>query len=382
MNAQTKKDFYTILGVPRTATKDEIKKAYRELALKYHPDRNPNNKEAEEKFKEAAEAYSILSDDTKRAQYDKFGHAGAQGMGGFGHYNGQEIDLSDIFEQFGDIFGGMFGEKKRQTRKRTAKLMPKQGHDLQHSLSITLKESFEGTKKAISYYHFVPCNECKGTGTAAQSKVELCSDCQGAGQIQIQRGFFAYTQTCPTCRGEGVLIKNPCPNCKGQSRIQQYDTITVTIPKGIFDGANLRISEKGDAGIYGGKSGDLYITVTVKTDKNFTRVDDNLECIVTLTYPQLVFGADIEITSIDESKEAVKIPQGCTVGQKIVIPGKGFTKIRGRSRGDLVIITACHIPKKISAKASKLLKEYAEEIGSSTNDSDGSIKSFFKKFLG
>jgi molecular chaperone DnaJ len=379
----TKRDYYEILGVAKTATKDEIKKAYRTLALKYHPDRNPDNKESEEKFKEAAEAYGILSDEKKRQQYDQFGHAG-ESMGGFNQGAQNGMNMNDIFEHFGDIFGDIFSGQQasgRGGRKKT-KLTPKQGHDLQKEVSISLKEAFEGVKKDLTYYHFAACEECSGSGAEKNSKPESCTQCSGSGQVFFKQGFFNFAQTCPRCGGEGLIIKDPCKKCKGQSRIQKYGTISITIPKGIFDQADLRIQGKGDAGIYGGTSGDLYIKVHVIADKQFHRVNDDLECTIMLTYPQLVFGAEVDITSIDESTETIKIPQGCKVGERIVIAGKGFHKIRGRTRGDLVVITNCNVPKKISPKAQELLKEYSAEIGTETSNRNGGISGFFKKFLG
>ena len=238
------------------------------------------------------------------------------------------------------------------------------------------------TQKDLTYYHFAACEECSGSGAEKNSKPESCTQCSGSGQVFFKQGFFNFAQTCPRCGGEGLIIKDPCKKCKGQSRIQKYGTISITIPKGIFDQADLRIQGKGDAGIYGGTSGDLYIKVHVIADKQFHRVNDDLECTIMLTYPQLVFGAEVDITSIDESTETIKIPQGCKVGERIVIAGKGFHKIRGRTRGDLVVITNCNVPKKISPKAQELLKEYSAEIGTETSNRNGGISGFFKKFLG
>jgi molecular chaperone DnaJ len=377
----TKKDFYEILGVSKTATADEIKQAYRKLALKYHPDRNPNNKDAEDKFKEAAEAYEILSDPDKRKRYDQFGHAatgpGAGGTGGHGFEN-----MDDIFEQFGDIFGDLFGGGKQRKTARKTGPTPKRGHDLEQNLSLTLEEAFSGTKRDITYYHAVTCKTCGGTGAQAGSQPETCPNCRGTGQLNYREGFFVFTQTCSHCSGEGFIIKNPCPDCKGHTRIQQYDTISVTIPKGIFDQAELRVAEKGDAGVFGGKTGDLIINIKVLPHKTFKRVDDNIECTIALTYPQLVLGAQIEIENIDTSKETIKIPRGCPVGERIIVKGKGFHRIRGRGQGDLVVTTTCHIPKKLSISAEESLRAYSEEIGTSTGDSSGTIAGFFKKFLG
>ncbi len=376
-----KRDYYEVLGVPKTASQDEIKAAYRKLALKYHPDRNPENKEAEEKFKEAAHAYEILSDEKKRKQYDQFGHA-EPGMGGFG---GQG-DMGDIFENFGDIFGQMFGGgggfSSGTSRKKKTGLTPKHGHDVQTAIAVTLKESYLGVKKEITYYHFATCATCHGKGIQEGTKVSQCAACQGNGEVFYRNGFFTYSQTCSNCNGEGVIIPHPCKTCKGQSRIQQYSSLTIDIPRGIFDGANLRNTGKGDAGVYGGHPGDLYIEIKVMPDKTFKRVGDDLECNITLTYPELVFGCQVEVTNIDDTKETIKIPKGCPVGERITIAGKGFYKIKSKSKGNWVIITKCDIPKKLSTKAEEKLKEYAQEIGTKSDNSEGSITGFFKKFLG
>jgi molecular chaperone DnaJ len=375
----TNRDYYEILGVSKNASPEEIKAAYRKLALKYHPDRNPDNKDAEEKFKEAASAYEVLSDEAKRKRYDQFGHAGVEGQGmGAGPH---DMNMDDIFEHFGDIFGDIFGMGQRQTRRKSGPT-PKRGHDLSQELTITLKESFTGTKKEIGIYQFASCPTCGGKGMDKGTSTQSCTRCNGTGQLQFKQGFFMYAQPCDTCQGTGYTIPHPCKACKGQSRIQKFDKFTVTIPKGIFNGAELRISGKGDAGVYGGTTGDLFIHTTVQSDKTFSRIEDDLVCTIMLTYPQLVLGCQIDIESIDGTKETIKIPKGCPVGEKIVIPGKGFLRLRNKSYGNLVVITNCHIPKKLSADAKKLLVEYSEQIGTSTDNQEGSITSFFKKFLG
>ncbi len=376
----TKRDFYEILGVSRTASQDEIKKAYRALAMKYHPDRNPGNKEAEEKFKEAAQAYEVLSDAKKRKQYDQFGHSDMGNMGG-GHPGG--MNMNDIFENFGDIFGDLFGGGAT-SRKRSKKTgpEPKRGHDLYKDIEISLKDAFTGTTVEISYPHFAICPTCNGKGTQKGTSAQTCPTCGGHGQETIRQGFFMYSQPCPDCGGEGFIIPSPCSDCKGQSRKQVYDKLSLNIPKGIYDGAELRATERGDAGVYGGAPGDLLIKVHIMPDKQFKRTGDDLIVNVMLTYPQLVFGAQVEIESIDGSKEAVKIPKGCPVGEKIIIAGKGFPKLKGATRGNLVVVTKCHIPTKLSAEAKKALTEYSEIIGTKTDAQEGAIASFFKKFLG
>lgn len=374
----TKHDYYDILGVSKQASPEEIKAAYRKLALKYHPDRNPDNKEAEEKFKEAASAYEVLSDPAKRQRYDQFGHAGVdgQGMGG-----GHDMNMDDIFQHFGDIFGDIFGMGQKQTKRKNGPT-PKRGHDLSQELQISLKDAFIGTKKEVGIYQFVTCETCGGNGMDKGTTTQNCERCGGAGQIQFKQGFFMYTQPCNACQGAGYTIPHPCKTCKGQSRVQKFDKFTVNIPKGIFDGAELRITGKGDAGVYGGPTGDLFLRITVLPDTTFSRVDDDLVCTIMLTYPQLVLGCQIDIESIDGTKETIKIPKGCSISEKIVIPGKGFQRLRNKNYGNMIVITNCHIPKKLSTDAKKLLVEYSEQIGTSTDAREGSITSFFKKFLG
>jgi molecular chaperone DnaJ len=370
-----KKDYYTILGVEKNASADEIKAAYRKLALKFHPDRNPNNKEAEEKFKEAAEAYEVLSDKEKRTNYDQFGHAE---MHSDGHGHGMNMD--DIFENFGDIFGAMFGGNTRKNRSK-ASPQPLRGHDLNKEIEITLLEAFQGCKHELGYYHFMACATCHGKGMQAGTNVHVCGQCRGSGQVQFQQGFFMYAQTCNSCSGQGFSIPSPCSSCNGQCRTQQFDKFSVTIPEGIFDGAELRISSKGDAGIFGGKPGDLFVKIHLKTDPHFKREADDLICQLSLTYPQLVFGCQIEIESIDKTRHLIKIPKGCSIGERIVLPGKGFKKIKGTMTGNLIIITQCHIPTKLTTEEKRVLSEYSELIGTGTQTNSG-IGWFFKKFLG
>ncbi len=369
-----KRDYYSILGIPRTASQDEVKAAYRKLALKYHPDRNPNNKDAESKFKEAAQAYEVLSDSSKRASYDQFGHP-SENVGGNAQY--QDMNMEDIFSAFGDIFGDVFGGGAQRGRKKTGPA-PKRGHDLGKEIQISLKEAYTGTKHDVSYNRFAPCATCEGSGSKPGSKIDTCKSCNGMGQQHFSKGFFMYSQTCSTCGGQGFKISSPCTACSGQCRIREYAKFSVNIPSGVYDSAELRIKDKGDAGIYGGPAGDLFIKVHVMPDKNFRRVEDDLECTITLTYPQLVLGGHIELESIDGTKHSVKIPKGCPVGERIIIAGQGFPKLRSSARGNLVVITQCHIPKKISNEAKKSLNEFAQAL---TETSDG-IASFFKRFVG
>lgn len=372
----SKRDFYEILGVSKTSTPDEIKAAYRKLAMKYHPDRNPDNKEAEEKFKEASAAYEILSDQQKRKKYDQFGHAGMSDMGA------NNMNMEDIFESFGDIFGSMFGGAAGTRAHKRQGPEPKNGHTLIKEIDITLKESFLGTSKEIQYYHFIACATCDNTGSKAGTKAESCKNCQGTGQVQFRQGFFMYAQTCGSCNGEGFIIASPCPTCAGKSRIQQYESFSVNIPAGIYEGAELRLASKGDAGVFKGKSGDLILKVHVLSDKKFSRLNDDLHCTLMLSYPQLVLGSQVEIESIDGTKHLVKISKGTPVDEKVIIVGKGFPKIKSKVSGNLVVKVQCHIPKKLSSTAKEKLIEYSELIGTSTDNDESTIISFFKKFLG
>ncbi len=377
-----KHDYYAILGVPRTATADAIKTAYRKLALKYHPDRNPNNKEAENRFKEAAQAYEVLSDERKRQHYDQFGQAGVDGMnaGSHGHHG---MNMDDIFSNFGDIFGDIFGTQQGGKRgRKKAGPTPERGHDLFKDITVTLKDAYLGYKQDMAFSRYSSCTACNHAGTQPGTTVQTCKECGGAGQKNFAQGFFVVTQTCGLCGGHGFTIPSPCKTCSGKSRVRTYDTFSVSIPSGIYDGAELRIKGKGDAGVFGGEVGDLLLKVHITPDAQFHRHEDNLVCSVMLTYPQLVLGSQVEITSIDGTKETIKIPKGCQVGHEIVIPGKGFNKIRGNARGNLVVVTKCHIPTKLTAEAKDALMAYSALIGTQAADAPGSIASFFKKFLG
>jgi molecular chaperone DnaJ len=375
----TKTDYYKILGVEKTASTDDIKVAYRKLAMKYHPDRNPDNKAAEDKFKEATEAYEVLGDTQKRSQYDQFGHAGMHGMGGHGHPGSMNMD--DIFENFGDIFGSMFGGGSAKGRRKKGP-QAQAGLSLTKEIEITLKEAFLGTKKEIAYHHFFSCDTCSGTGARAGTSAQTCGTCNGSGEMHFKQGFFMYAQACTSCSGKGFIIPSPCSVCNGQSRVQRYDKFTVNIPRGIFNDAELRVSEKADAGVYGGRTGDLFLRVHVKEDKTFKRDQDDLLCNVMLTYPQLTLGCQVDVESIDGTKHAIKIPKGCPIGERIVIANEGFHKLRGKTRGNLVIITQCFIPQRISPEAKKKLQEYSDLVGTQTDNDEGFITSFFKKFLG
>lgn len=371
----SKRDYYEILGVARSASQDEIKKNYRKLAMQYHPDKNPGNKDAEAKFKEAAEAYEILSNEEKRKKYDQFGHDGLQfGAGGdYGH------NMSDIFDRFEDIFSMFGGQSGRRGGKAS---MAQAGQDLGQQITISLKEAYLGVTKEIKLYHYRACTTCSATGCQAGTKPVTCGSCKGHGSVHIQQGFFAVARECKSCQGRGFTITNPCSTCKGQSRISTHSTFSARIPAGAHDGLEIRYSEQGDAGVYGGPSGALYIQVSVAPDKQFNRRGNDLITTLNLTYPQLVLGCQIEITLIDGSKEILKVPRGCQVGKELHIPGKGFSSIRGaQTRGDCIVITQCDIPTKLSEDAKKTLLDFSEKLGSDQHASSG-IYGFFKKFLG
>lgn len=373
----TKRDYYEILGVATTADADDIKKAYRKLAMQHHPDRNPGDKSAEAKFREATEAYEVLSDNTKRQRYDQYGHAGmGQGHPG-GHGHG-----SDMHDQFSEMFENLFnGGAGRRKSARTGTPSPQRGHDLANRVSITLKESYLGCKKEFKVYHFHACEACTGSGCKAGSKPTTCSTCRGTGTITLKQGFFAFNQPCTSCHGQGFTIPSPCSTCRGQTRVQKYEIISINIPAGVYHNAELRVVGKGDAGIFNGEAGDLYVTVEVQSDLIFTRRDHDLVTTLSLTYPQLVLGCQIEIESIDGTKELLKVPRGCNVGKELLISGKGFAKLRGSGRGDFIIVTNCDIPTKLNDDTKKALLAYAEQLGNSSQSSGG-IAGFFKKFLG
>ncbi|MFH0898729.1 MAG: molecular chaperone DnaJ [bacterium] len=371
----SKRDYYEILGVSKSASQEELKKAYRKLALKYHPDKNPNNTAAEEKFKEAAEAYEVLSDQDKRQKYDQFGHAGMQGGTDYHNYS----NMGDIFESFGDIFGDLFGGLGKKSPRKNGPA-PQRGHDLSQQISISLQESYVGCKKDLKIYHYVSCDACHSSGCMPGTKPTTCSTCKGHGSLHYQQGFFTYSQACSTCHGQGFIISAPCSTCRGQSRIQRHEKLTLTIPAGIFDGAELRVSGKGDSGVFGGSTGDLYLAVSVIPDKTFFRRDNDLVMPLTLSYPQLVLGCQIEIENINGQKLTVKIPKGCAAGQELRIPGKGFQDLRSKASGNLIIQTHCDIPKKLSPKTKEALLHYADSL--STEEEQGGLFGFFKKFLG
>ncbi len=360
----SKKDFYTVLGVDKAASAEEIKKAYRKKAMAYHPDRNPGNKEAEAKFKEVAAAYEVLSDEAKKSQYDKMGHSAYNDhstMGGGSGGGFHSANMDDIFEGFGDLFGSMFGGKNRR-KKNAGQVSPERGSDLSQAISLTLKEAFLGVKKDLSIYRYRECNSCKGMGSEGAVKPSVCTTCDGAGQVIMQQSFFSFAQPCNACSGKGIKISNPCKNCKGKCRVQDYETVSVDIPNIVYNGADLRLTGKGDAGLFGGPAGDLYLKIKIGDYENFVREGDNLVTKVFVHYPLLVLGAEINVYNIDDSLEKLVIPKGCEVGKRLKVAGKGFASASSRKRGDLLVEVHCLIPTKLSTESLRIVESLGNEL--------------------
>lgn len=349
------KDYYRILGVSRDATDEEIKKAFRRLALKYHPDRNPDDKEAEEKFKEINEAYACLSDPQKRANYDRFGTPegmGATADAGFGPFTST---FSDIFE---DIFGDFFGTFTGQRRRRR----PTKGADLRYDLEITLEEAIKGTEKEIRVPRWVRCDVCDGTGAKPGFGPIACPDCHGTGQIRFQQGFFSVAKTCSRCGGTGQYISTPCSKCHGEGRVRRYRTISVKIPAGVDTGSRLRMTGEGELGEHGGPPGDLYIIISVKPHKFFKREGLNLYCEIPISFPQAVFGTEIEVPTM-YGPERLNIPASTPSGREFVLKRKGVPQLGGHAIGNQIVKVYIDVPKKLTPKQKELLQEFARISG-------------------
>jgi len=343
----SKRDYYEILGVGRTATAEEIKKSYKKMALKHHPDRNPGDAEAVVKFKECAEAYEVLSDSEKRVRYDKYGHAGVSGAGrGPG---GQ--DLNDIFEAFGDLFGFGNGRPRRAG--------PARGADLQTNVVLTLKEAAIGCKKEVQLHRHKSCPDCHGSGAEAGSKPETCEYCGGHGQVVQAQGFFRVQTACPACRGQGQVVRNKCQECQGSGLVGEVVTRTVTIPAGIDNGQSLCLRGEGEAGPHGGPHGDLYVEVTVEEHSIFQREGPHLICRIPVSYSQAALGATLEVPLV-AGKDELKIPAGTQPGQVFRLKGKGMPDPRGRGIGDLHVEIQVIVPKKLSDAHEQLLRKLAE----------------------
>jgi molecular chaperone DnaJ len=351
----TPRDYYEILGVSRDADADTIKKAYRKLALQFHPDKNPGNQEAEEKFKEAASAYEVLSDPEKRARYDRFGH---QGLGqGQGHGGFQNVE--DIFSSFSDIFGDIFGMQGRGSRSKNS---VRRGADLRYVTEVTLKEVITGVDREIEFDVDENCTTCNGSGAEKGSQPVTCATCGGRGQIVRQQGFFSMATTCPTCHGEGQVIKNPCQECRGRGRVKKHRRIRVSIPPGVDTGTRLRVAGEGEGGYRGGPAGDLYVEVSVEEDPRFQRQGEHLITGLKLDFLQLLLGAEVEVETVTGTTR-VQIPRGHQIGDTVRVQGQGLPSLRGSRRGDLYLNLDVDFPKKLDPESERLLRQLAEHRG-------------------
>ncbi len=383
-----KRDYYEVLGVDKNASSDEIKKAYRKMAMKYHPDVNPDNKEAEAKFKEANEAYEVLSDADKKAKYDRFGHAGVDpnygaGQGGFGGFGGgMDFDLGDIFSSF---FGGGFGG----TQHRSNPNAPQRGSDIQSGISISFEEAAKGCKKTIDIQRIEVCDECSGTGAAKGTTTQTCPDCNGRGQVSTQQrtpfGVIQSTKACPRCSGKGTIIPTPCSKCKGHGRIRKTVKQEINVPAGIDDGQVFSVRGMGNRGINGGPSGDLRIGVNVRPHPFFERDGFNIWCDVTISFAQAALGDELLVPTLD-GKVKYSIPQGTQPGSVFKLRDRGIPNVNGRGRGDQLVRIIVDVPKKLTQRQKELIKELNAELGGkepnsasqSQNDADEK-KGFFGK---
>jgi molecular chaperone DnaJ len=345
-------DYYDLLGVSKDASETDIKKAFRKQALKYHPDRNPDNKEAEEKFKKINEAYACLSDPQKKTNYDTYGTAEGMGGGGFG-FDGFTSNFGDIF---GDIFGDFFGTSgRRRTR-------PTKGQDLRYDLEIKLDEAVFGTEQIITIPRWENCSTCKGTRSEPGKDPAVCQTCQGTGQTRLQQGFFTISRTCGKCKGEGSIITDPCKKCKGQGKGHKAREVSLKIPAGVDTGIRMKVSGEGEAGSYGGPNGDLYVVIHVQAHSFFKRKDNDLHCEVPISFVQASLGGEIEVPTMD-GRETIKIPAGTSSGRVFHLRNKGVPKLGGYGKGDQFVTVFIDVPKKLSQRQKELLKEFADISG-------------------
>ncbi len=374
----SKRDYYEVLGIQKNASEAEIKKAYRRLAMKYHPDRNTGEKaaEAEARFKEAKEAYEVLSDAQKRAAYDQFGHAGVDGGMGGGGFGGGGASFSDIFgDVFGDIFGGGRGGGRQQAYR---------GADLRYNLELSLEDAVFGTSVKIKVPTWVQCDSCGGSGARKGSSPTTCRTCHGAGQVRMQQGFFSVQQTCPSCHGRGTVIEDPCPVCRGQGRVQETKTLSVKVPPGVDTGDRIRLGGEGEAGENGGPPGDLYVQVSVREHPIFTRDDANLYCEMPISFTTAALGGETEVPTLD-GKVSLKIPEGTQTGKMFRLRGKGVKPVRGGPQGDLICRVVVETPVKLTAEQRRLIEELDRSLaGGGSKHSPNAhgwldkVKGFFK----
>ena len=369
-----KQDYYTLLDVSRDASDRDIKKAYRRLAMKYHPDRNPGDEASELKFKEISEAYEVLSDAQKKAAYDQYGHAGLGGQGGMG--GGFEGGFSDIFgDVFGDMFGGGQGGGRRSNVRR--------GADLRYNLDLSLEDAVRGCDKTLKVPTYVSCEPCDGSGAKAGTTPKTCNTCGGAGQVRMQQGFFAVQQTCPTCRGEGRVISDPCGSCRGQGRVQKTKTLEVKVPSGVDTGDRIRLSGEGEAGAHGGPAGDLYVQVNVLEHAIFERDGANLYCEVPISFVDAALGGELNVPTLD-GQVKLKIPSETQTGKLFRLRGKGVKPVRGGALGDLMVRTVVETPVSLTSRQKELLQEFAastdehQKHGPKKHGFFDSVKKFFE----
>ncbi|MCB1196590.1 molecular chaperone DnaJ [bacterium] len=372
-------DYYEILGLSKGASVDEIKKAYRKMAVKYHPDKNPGDKNAEERFKEAAEAYEILSDDKKRKMYDQYGHEGVSGQfsqGGFQwsdftHFSDVEDILGGIFGGSGGIFGDLFGSRRSGGGGQRAV----RGDDLRYDLSIDFLEAAQGTTKEIKFKKLSACSQCGGNGAEPGTQRVTCPKCRGAGQVRMAQGFFSINRTCDACKGIGTVAQTPCSMCSGQGRMVKTKKLSVKIPAGIEDGSQMKLTGEGEEGMLGGPAGNLYVVVHVKEHPFFQRQGDDIICEVPISFPKAALGGEIEVPTLD-SKVKIKIPEGTQSGKVFRLRGKGVPSLRGYGQGDLHIKVFIETPTQLTAEQQTLLQRFAEISG---EDVYPMTNSFLKK---
>ncbi len=361
-----KRDYYEVLGVARNASDADLKRAYRRLAMKYHPDRNPDSSEAEEQFKEAKEAHEVLSDPRKRAAYDQFGHAGVEqsGVPGGGAGNAGFRDIFD--EVFGDIFGGRGGGGERVFR----------GADLRYRLELDLEQAVFGVTSRIQVPTHVRCGECAGNGTRSGTTPGACTTCGGAGQVRVQQGFFSIQQTCPRCRGSGQVITDPCPKCHGDGRVQQAKTLSVKVPAGVDNGDRIRLASEGEPGERGGPAGDLYVEISVREHPIFTRDGSHLFCEVPISFATAALGGELDVPTLD-GRVNLKIPPETQTGKSFRLRGKGVRSVRGGSTGDLICRVVAETPVNLGKRQRELLREFDESMRESRRTHDPRASSWF-----